>query len=104
MTALDEGMPDGAHRVTLADARQPERQHIGRVLQEVAVGELVETPDQRRRQALLIEGGERLAWRQLRGPAQPRDPALVSLLGLEFQDVQEQRQGRLLLRGDEPRD
>ena len=35
--------------------------------------------------------------------AQALDAALVSLLGLELQDVEQQRQRRLLLRLDEPR-
>ena len=61
---------------------RPNAKHIGGVVEEVAVGELVEATHQRRRQASFIERGERFARRQLRGPAQPRDAALVSLLRL----------------------
>ena len=104
VAAVDERVADGAHRVALADARQAEGQHIGRVVEEVAVGELVEATHQRRRQAPFIERRERFARRQLRGAAQARDAALVSLLGLELQDVQQQRERRLLLRFDEARD
>ena len=70
VAAIDERMADGAHRVALADARQPEGQHIGRVVQEVAVGELVQATHQRRWQASFIERVERFAGRQLRGAAQ----------------------------------
>ena len=104
VAAVDERVADGAHRVALADARQAERQHIGRVVEEVAVGELVQSTHERRRQAALIERVERLARRQLRGPAQARDAALVSLLRFELQHLEQQRQRRLLLRFDEPRD
>ena len=104
VAAVDERVADGAHRVTLADAGQAERQDIGGVVEEVAVGELVEAPHKRRRQAPFIEGGERFARRQLRGAAQARDAALVPLLGFELQDLQQQRQRRLLLRLDEARD
>ena len=65
---------------------------------------LVEATHQRRRQAAFIEGVERFARRQLGGAAQAGDAALVSLLGLELQDFQQQRQGRLLLRVDKSRD
>ena len=51
-----------------------------------------------------IERGERFARRQLGRPAQARDAALVSLLRFELQDVEQQRERRLLLRLDEPRD
>ncbi len=103
VAALDERVADGAQRVALADAREPEGQHVGRVLQEVAVGELVQPAHQRRRQAAFIEGGEGLAGRESGGPAQTRDPALVSLLGFQLQDLEEQRQRRLLLGLHEPR-
>ena len=42
VAALDERVADGAHRVALADARQAEGQHVGRLVEEVALGELVE--------------------------------------------------------------
>jgi hypothetical protein len=58
----------------------------------------------RRRQAARIERVERLPGRELRGPAQARNAARVSLLGLELQDFQEQRQRRLLLRDHKSRD
>jgi len=96
-------MADGAHRVPLADAREAEGQHIGRVLEEVAGGELVQPAHQRRGQAPFVERSERFAGWQFGGPAQTCDPALVSLLGLELQDFEEQRQRRLLLRLNEPR-
>ena len=51
-----------------------------------------------------IERRERFARRQLRRAPQARDAALVSLLRFELQDLQEQRQRRLLLRLDEARD
>ena len=70
VAAVDERVADGAQRVALADARQPERQHIGGVVEEVAVGELVESTHQRRRQAPFIERGERFARRQLGRPTQ----------------------------------
>ena len=97
-------MADGAERVALADAGQAEGQHIGRVREEVALGELVESTHQCRRQASLVERGERFPRRQLRGAAQAGHAALVSLLGLELQDFQEQRERRLLLGVDKPRD
>ena len=78
--------------------------HIGGVVEEVAVGELVEATHQRRRQAPFIERGERFSRRQLGRPAQARDAALVPLLRFELQDVQQQRERRLLLRLDEARD
>ena len=42
MPPVDERVADGAHRVTLADAGQPEGEHIGRVGEEVALRELVQ--------------------------------------------------------------
>jgi len=63
VAAVDERVTDRTHRMALADARQAEGQHIGRILQEVAVGELVQAAHQRRRQAALVEGGEGLAGR-----------------------------------------
>ena len=103
VAAVDERVADGAHRVALADAGQAEGQDIGRVVEEVAVGELVEATHQRRRQAAFVERVERFARRQLRRAAQARDAALVSLLRFELQDVQQQRERRLLLRLDEAR-
>jgi len=97
-------MAHGAQRVALPDARQTERQDIRGVVEDIAVGELVESPHERRRQAPFIKGGERFPRRQLRGPAQARDATLVSLLRFELQDLEEQGQGRLLLRLDEARD
>src|ERR1700680_150965 len=58
----------------------------------------LESTHQRGWQAAFIEGVERFARRQLGGPAQACDAALVSLLSLELQDFQQQRQGRLVLR------
>ena len=104
VAAVDERVADGAQRVALADARQAERQHIGGVVEDVAVGELVESAHQRRRQASFIERRERFSRRQFRGATQPRDAALVSLVGFELQDIEQQRERRLLLRLDEPRD
>ena len=64
--------------------REAEGQHIGRVVQEVALGQLVQSDGSAPAGgAPLIEGGERFARRQLRRPAQPRDPALVPLLRFE---------------------
>jgi hypothetical protein len=57
-----------------------------------------------RRQTPFVERVEGLSRRELRGPAQALDPALVSLLGLEFEDVEEKGQRRLLFRADESRD
>jgi hypothetical protein len=101
VAAIDEGMPDGADRVALADARQTERQDIGGVVQEVAVGELMEATHQRRRQAAFIERVERFPWRELGRPAQAGDPALVPLVRFELQDVEQERECRLLLRLNE---
>jgi hypothetical protein len=67
VAAVDEGVADGAHRVTLADTGQAEGQHIGRSLEEVALGELVQATHEGRRQAPFNEGGERFAWGQQRG-------------------------------------
>jgi hypothetical protein len=61
----------------------------------------VESTYQRRRQASFIERGERFARRQLGCSTQPCDPALVSLLRFELQDLEEQGEGRLLLGLDE---
>ena len=58
VAALDERVADGTQRVALADAGQAEGQHIGRLVEEVALRELLELADQRRRQAAL-----RRAWR-----------------------------------------
>ena len=82
---------------------RPKAKHIGRVVEEVAVGELVEAAHQRRRQAAFVERVERFARRQLRGAAQARDAALVPLLRFELEDLEEQRERRLLLRLDEAR-
>ena len=73
-------------------------------VEEVALGELVQSAHQRRRQAAFVERLERFAGRQLRGAAQARDAALVSLVRFELQDLQQQRQGGLLLGLDEARD
>jgi hypothetical protein len=64
----------------------------------------MEATHQRRRQAPFIERVERFPWRELGGPAQAGDPALVPLLRFELQDVEQQRERRLLLRVDEARD
>ena len=93
MAAVDERMADGAHRMALADAGQAERQDIGGVVEEVAVGELVQAAHQRRRQAPFVERRERFARRQLGRPTQARDAALVPLLRFELQDLEEQRAG-----------
>ena len=98
MAAVDERVADGADRMTLADAGQAEGQDIGGVVEEVAVGDLVETTDQRRRQAAFVERRERFPRRQFRGAPSPRDAALVPLLPFELEDLQQQRQGGLLLR------
>jgi hypothetical protein len=92
VAAVDERVPDGAHRMALADARQAKRQDIGGLLEKVALGELVQPAHQRRGQAPFVECRERFAGGQLGGAAQARNAALVSLRRLEIQHLQEQRQ------------
>ena len=83
VAAIVERVAHRAQGVALPDARQPERQDIGGVVQEVAVGELVESAHQRRRQAAFIEGVEGFPRRELGGPTQARDAPLVPLLRFE---------------------
>lgn len=61
---LDERVPDGARRVGLAAAGQPEGQPVDGAVTEVAGGELAESLGERRGQAVGLQGGEGLAGRQ----------------------------------------
>ena len=78
--------------MTLADAGQAERQHVGRRLEERPRGQCLQLLGDRRRQPASVERLERLARRQPRGTAQPGNPALASRFGFGFEHFQQHRQ------------
>jgi hypothetical protein len=82
---------------------QAEGQHIGRLLEEVALGELVQPAHERRRASALRRACQTSCRAAASTRAAARDAALVSLLRFELQHLEQQRQRRLLLRLDEPR-
>ena len=55
VAAVDKRVADGTERMGLADARQPECQHVRGILEDVALRELVKATHQGRRQAPFIE-------------------------------------------------
>ena len=78
VAGLDQRVPDGAQRMALADARQAERQHVGRRLEERPDGQRLQLLHHRCRQPSGVERRERLAGRQTRGSSQPGNPPLAS--------------------------
>ena len=91
VASLDQRVPDRTQRVALAHARQAESQHVGRRLEERPGGQRLQLLHHRPRQPAGVERRERLARRQPRGTAQPRDPALASCLGFRLEHLEQHR-------------
>ena len=69
-------------------AGEPEREDVGRVGEEVALAELVQCADERRRQPSFVERVKRLAGREPRRLAEPGDASGTPLVGFELQDAE----------------
>jgi hypothetical protein len=103
MARLEEPVAERARGMRLPRPRQAEGEHVGAALEERAARELIELTLELRRQARGIESGRRLAGRELRGVAEPRDAALATILGLELEDLGQRRECLRLTRGREAR-
>lgn len=84
-------MAERAAGVALADARQPEREHIDALLDEVTAGELAQLLAEERREALVVEIGEGLARREFGRAPQSVDATLAAISCLQLEDLEQVR-------------
>ena len=103
VAGLDQRVPDRAQRVALADARQAERQHVRRRLEERPGGQRLQLLRDRGGEPAGVERRERLARRQPRGATQPRDPALAARFGFRLEHLDQHRHRLGVARLRQPR-
>ena len=93
MAGFHQAVAQGAERVGLAGAGQPEGQHVDAALHKAALGQLVQLLPQRQGDSVVLEGFPGLARGQPGLPAQPADASVAAILSFLLQYLQESCQG-----------
>ena len=93
MASFHQAVAQGAERVGLAGAGQPEGQHVDAALHKAALGQLVQLLPQRQGDSVVLEGFPGLARGQPGLPAQPVDASVAAILSFLLQYLQESCQG-----------
>ncbi len=93
MSGFYQAVAQGAERVGLAGAGEPEGQHVDAVIHETALGQLVQLLPESERHPVVLEGFPGLARGQPGRLTQPVDAPVATILGLLLQHLQEGGQG-----------
>ena len=101
---LDELVSERGSHVRLADAGQPEAQHVVATLEETSLGQLAYLGEQRFRKAVFPQRRERLARRQIGGAQEPLHAALPTVLRLHLEYLEHHGECGVAPRLDEPAD
>ncbi len=93
MSGFYQPVSQGAQRVGLAGAGEPEGQHVDAVIHETALGQMVQLLPESERHPVMLEGFPGLARGQQGRLTQPVDAPVATIFGFLLQHLQEDGQG-----------